>query len=132
MPEVRPPQGPTLPKVPTLTPSKPPEAKLDAIALVDDGPAGAAAPSKIRAFAVAGAHSHQTEFKRKPNADGTGICRVRTFHGRLSDEGMAYLDDKINEWLDSHTEIEVKHVTTAIGMYDGKIKEPALVVNVWY
>jgi len=43
-----------------------------------------------------------------------------------------FLDDKVNEWLDTHLDVEVKHVTTAIGMYDGKIKEPALIVNIWY
>jgi len=32
-------------------------------------------------------------------SSGQGACRVRSFHGRLSDEGMAYMDDKINEWL---------------------------------
>ena len=42
------------------------------------------------------------------------------------------MDDKINEWLDAHPEIEVKFVTTAVGPYEGKIKEPALVMNVWY
>ena len=51
-------------------------------------------------------------------------------HGRLSDEGMSYMDEKVNEWLDAHPEIEVKLVTTAIGPYEGKIKEPALVMNV--
>jgi hypothetical protein len=27
------------------------------------------------------------------------------FHGRLSDDGLAYTDDKINEWLDNHPEV---------------------------
>ena len=90
--------------------------------------------SKIRHQVMGmGSGLHKTqEYKRRTNCNGTGACRVRSFHGRLSDEGMAFMDDKINEWLDAHPDIEIKHVTTTVGMYDGKIKEQALVVNVWY
>jgi len=106
---------------------------LDPISLVDDFDASSDSPtpSKIKAFGVAGMTQAHT-YKRPTHATGQGACRVRSFHGRLSDEGMAYMDDKINEWLDSHPEIEVKIVTTSIGQYEGKIKEPALVLNVWY
>ena len=106
---------------------------LDPISLVDDFDASSDSPtpSKIKAFGVAGMTQQHT-YKRPTHATGQGACRVRSFHGRLSDEGMAYMDDKINEWLDSHPEIEVKIVTTSIGQYEGKIKEPALVLNVWY
>jgi hypothetical protein len=106
---------------------------LDPIGLVDDFDSSSDAPptSKIKAFGVAGMHQDKT-YKRKTYATGQGACRVRSFHGRLSDEGMDYMDSKINEWLDNHAEIEVKMVTTTIGQYEGKIKEPALVVNVWY
>jgi hypothetical protein len=109
------------------------DPSLDSISLVDDfdGSSDTPQPSKIKAFGVAGMHQERT-WKRKPHATGQGACRVRSFHGRLSDEGMAYMDDKINEWLDGHPDIEVKVVTTTIGQYEGKIKEPALVVNVWY
>jgi hypothetical protein len=38
----------------------------------------------------------------------------------------------INEWLDDHPEIEVKFVTQTVHVFEGKIREPALVMNVWY
>jgi len=106
---------------------------LDPISLVDDFDANSDTPptSKIKAFGVAGMTATHN-YKRATVNTGQGACRVRSFHGRLSDEGMAYMDDKINEWLDNHPEIEVKIVTTSIGQYEGKIKEPALVLNVWY
>lgn len=118
--------------IPTLQ-NKPDDHSLDPIGLVDDFDSSSDSPptSKIKAFGVAGMHQEKT-YKRKTFATGQGACRVRSFHGRLSDEGMAYMDDKINEWLDNHPDIEVKVVTTTIGQYEGKIKEPALVVNVWY
>jgi hypothetical protein len=103
---------------------------LDSMALVDE-PAQAQGTSKIRAFSVPGSHAEKN-YKRKTAQNGQGACRVRTFHGRMSDEGLAYMDDKINQWLDDHPEIEVKVVTSSIGMYEGKIKEPALILNVWY
>ncbi len=132
-----------LPKVSAIPTAPKPmkEPELDPIALVEDAPPAAApvqgqpavAPaSKIRAFSVAGAHQHAYQYKRQTSVTGQGACRVRSFHGRLSDEGLSYLDDKINEWLDQHPEIEVKNVTTSIGLYDGKIKENALILNIWY
>src|SRR5688500_18261057 len=146
----RPPGSPPLPgagslasatKVPLMPPPRAHDPHLDSIALVDDEPAAlhggapsSAAPGskiKMQMLGISQLH-HRTEFKRPTSVSGTGACRVRSFHGRLSDEGMAFMDDKINEWLDAHPDIEVKLVTTTVGMYDGKIKEEALVVNVWY
>lgn len=118
--------------MPTLQNRAADDHSLDPISLVDDFDASSDTPtSKIKAFGIAGQRAEH-QWKRKTYASGQGACRVRSFHGRLSDEGMAYMDEKINEWLDSHPDVEVKTVTTTIGQYEGKIKEPALVVNVWY
>jgi hypothetical protein len=57
---------------------------------------------------------------------------VKTFHGKYSDQGMEHLDDVINEWLDNHPEVEVKFVTSTVNVFEGKIREPALVLNLWY
>ena len=74
--------------------------------------------------------SHQ--WKRKPHLGGQGACRVKTFHGKCSDQGLEYLDDAINVFLDEHPEIEVKFVQSNIGMFDGKFKDFALIVNIGY
>lgn len=101
------------------------------ISLVDE--ADTTTGAKIQAFGVAGGHVQRGgAFKRQPVITGTGAIRIRTFHGRLSDEGLAFMDDKINEWLDGHPEVEIKNVTSTVGLYEGKIKEPALILNVWY
>jgi hypothetical protein len=104
------------------------------IDLVDEAPqasSGIVPSSKIK-FGPGEMSASQRKYRRQTFASGQGACRVRSFHGRLSDEGLVYMDDKINEWLDGHPEIEVKLVTTSIGQYEGKIREPALIVNVWY
>jgi hypothetical protein len=117
---------------PHLTPHTPHEISLDPIGLVDESPATTVETvKKIKAFG-ADAASKTHDWKRKTNVVGSGSVRMRSFHGRLSDEGLGFMDDKINEWLDSHPEVEVKFVTSTVGTYEGKIREPALVLNVWY
>ncbi len=106
------------------------EHLLDPIGLVEEA-ASQNAEKKIRAFGIQGGHVRK-DYQRKPHAPGTGACRVRTFHGKLSDQGMEYLDNAINDWLDLHPEVEVKFVTSSVGVFEGKIREPALVLNLWY
>jgi hypothetical protein len=109
---------------------------LEPIGLVDEVVGTDVKPggSKITAFGVSMGNGGQVahKWKRTPHVTGTGICRVKTFHGRLSDQGMDYLDATINEWLDEHPEVEVKMVTTSTNLFDGKMKELALIVNIWY
>ena len=90
------------------------------------------APSKIK-FASGGDKHTYTKFKRETRCTGNGACRIRTFHGRLSDDGLAFMDDKINEWLDNHPEIEVKFVNSLVGPLEGKVTgEQGLIVVIWY
>lgn len=133
-PTITPPPGAT-PKIPGIPAIKAADPNLEPLSLVDEPAAqgGAAAPSKIKAFGAPGAGGPATHaFKRTTTITGHGACRVRSFHGRLSPEGLTFMDEKINEWLDQHPDIEVKIVTTTIGQFEGKIREPALVVNIWY
>jgi hypothetical protein len=119
-----------LPKVGALPAQHRHEEDLDPIGLVDELD-NQTAEKTIKAFGITGA-AKAREFKRKAITSGTGACRVKTFHGKLSDQGMQYLDDAINDWLDNHPEVEVKFVTSSVGTFEGKIREPALVLNVWY
>ena len=107
------------------------------------GPSGGAAPaasqagmispaSKIKFYAGGDKHTY-TKFKREPHSSIMGATRVRSFHGRLSDDGLAYTDDKINEWLDNHPEVEIKHVNCLVGPLEGKVTgEQGLIVVIWY
>lgn len=93
---------------------------------------GAPPPSKkILAFGAEPTHK-KFDWKRVPIKTGTGAIRVKSFHGKYSEQGLEYLDNAINQWLDSHPEVEVKFVTPTVMTFEGKIKEPALVLNVWY
>lgn len=109
-----------------------PAAEDEAISLVDDGddPNAAPMPSKITYGADLGQRKH--DWKRQTTITGGGAVRVKTFHAKLSDQGLEYLDEAINMFVDAHPEVDIKFVTTNVGMFDGKFKDVALVVNVWY
>ncbi len=84
---------------------------------------------KIRTFERQG--GHEAEWNREPNVTGAGAIHVRTFHSKLNSDSLAFMDQTINEWLDAHPEYEVKFVTSTIGEFTGKIREPALICQVW-
>ena len=94
---------------------------------LDDGPVTGG--NKIRAFGVKDTHADKESSR---GTSLTGAAHVKSFHGRLSDEWLQFVDDKINEWLEKHPNIEVRFATTSIGLFDGKIKDLALIINVWY
>lgn len=101
---------------------------------VGDLSAGAMDPAemssnRIQAFGVR--KPHDEHWNRTPNVTGSGAIHVKTFVTKLRLEAIEYLDQQVNEWLDTHPEYEVKFVTTTIGELTGKNKEPAIFMNVW-
>lgn len=102
----------------------------DAPMPVASGPSGGV--GKIRTFEQKlGAGRHEDKWSRTPNVTGSGAIHVKSFHCRLTGDSLEFLDQQINEWLDAHPQYEVKMVTTSIGLWSGKLKEPNLIVNVW-
>lgn len=89
------------------------------------GPVG----SKITA--LGDQRRHEEEWNRTPNTTGSGAIHVRSFHCKLTDDALRYMDQTINEWLDAHPQYEVKFVNTSIGILTGKLKEPHLICQVW-
>jgi hypothetical protein len=128
------------PAAATAAPVANPPANDEPIALEDDAEAEPLeevddlAPSSGMKKIVFGPEVGQKKhnWQRQTKCSGTGACRVRSFHGKLSEQGLEYLDDAINVWLDQHPEIEVKFVTSNIGMFDGKMKDLAVILQVWY
>jgi hypothetical protein len=74
---------------------------------------------------------HEDKWARTPNTTGTGAIHVKSFHCKLTDDALAYMDQTINEWLDAHPQYEVKFVNSTVGVLTGKLKEPNLVCQVW-
>jgi hypothetical protein len=90
-----------------------------------------AAPKPIIKFGPEAQRKTHT-WKRKTVINGTGACRVKSFRGKYSDQGLEHLDDTINEWLDANPDVEIKFVTSTVDLFEGKTREPALVLNLWY
>jgi hypothetical protein len=103
--------------------SKPPNAVT--------APVGEAKP-QIRAFEQKiGTTAVGGGWVRKPSVTGTGAVHVKSFHCKLTGDSLEFLDKQINEWLDAHPDCEVKNVTTSVGDWTGKLREPNLIVQVW-
>ena len=100
---------------------------------VSDLPPEEAAP-KIRALEqrLSGSPGkHEDNWKRSPNVTGKGAIHCKSFHCKLTGDSLENLDRQINEWLDAHPQYEVKFVTTSVGEWLGKLKEPNLIVQIW-
>lgn len=70
--------------------------------------------------------------KRPLDPGGAGASRCRTFHCRISQGAIDYLNDQINEWLDQNKDITIKSSNTVIGMFEGKHTEPNIILTVFY
>jgi hypothetical protein len=70
-------------------------------------------------------------WSRAPTVTGAGAVHVKSFHCKLGGDSLEYLDKQINEWLDAHPGYEVKFVSATVGEWQGKLKEPNLIVQVW-
>ena len=115
-----------------VSPIRPAPAREVPLELVNEEKPTAEAPkSKIHGISsVTSLAAHA--YKRPTNLNKSGAVRMKTFHCRLSEQGVDYLDQTINDWLEGHPDVEVKFTTSTVGMWDGKLKEPTLILNVWY
>jgi hypothetical protein len=130
------------PPTPDNNPAQAPKQDEESLSLddtlpLDLGPESTSSPSepgqsKIRTFEQKlRSLRHEDTWNRTPNSTGVGAIHVKSFHCKLTGDSLEFLDQQINEWLDAHPQYEVKTVTTSIGTWTGKLKEPNLIVNVW-
>ncbi len=78
-----------------------------------------------------GAHD-ESQYKRPVDPRSSGACRCRTFHSKLSQGAIDFMDKQINDWLDRNHNIEIKFSTATIGMFEGKHTEPNLIMTLFY
>lgn len=117
----------------TASPPPKPAPPEDSLTLVGEGDLGKS--HIIRAMGAAtgfGETWDDSKFKRKMNTPGTGATRMRIFHTKMNDGASAFMVHQINEWLESHSEIEIKFVESAVGVWEGKHAEAHLILTVWY
>lgn len=107
----------------------------------DDGAADSATSAEatrksIKTFGggglTLGQAAGETEFRRPTRQNVPYATRCRTFHCKLNETSISYMDLMINEWVDAHDEIEVKFATSTIGIFEGKHADPNLIMTLFY
>lgn len=58
--------------------------------------------------------------------------RCRTFHCKLNDAAIEFMNNAINSWIDAHQDIRIKFATSTLGVFEGKNKEPNLILTLFY
>jgi len=107
----------------------------ETLSLVSEDEVPTHGSTEIHSFAegstLAGTHK-ESDFKRPLSGLNEPATRCRTFHGKLTEAGLAHMDELINEWLDSHPDIYIKTSASSVGVFEGKSKEPHLLVTMFY
>jgi len=80
---------------------------------------------------VAGAWD-DSKYKRSLSPNASGATRCRTFHCKLSEAAVEFMNNQINDWLDHNDKIVVKFSNSTIGAFEGKHTEPNLIITVFY
>jgi hypothetical protein len=105
------------------------------ISLVDAKNVPGGGSGLIRSFAsgssLGGVH-HDSHLTRPLTGPTEPPTRCRTFHGKLTPAALAHMDEQINEWIDHHPDIYIKHVTSTVGPFEAKHVEQHLIVTVYY
>ena len=105
------------------------------ISLVADGDLTSGGSGMIRSFSrdstLSGQHQ-EGHLKRAVTGPADPPTRCRTFHGKLTPAAIAHMDGQINDWLDAHPNIYIKHVTSSVGPFEAKHVEQHLILTVFY
>lgn len=75
----------------------------------------------------------ESKFKRPllpPSSPGATRCR--TFHCKLTEAAVDYMNGQINDWLEHNDGLVIKFASSTIGNFEGKHTEPNLIVTVFY
>jgi hypothetical protein len=65
-------------------------------------------------------------------AEPCAAVQIRTFHSGLTDAALADLDGRINEWLNSNPQFEIRQTTSTVGVFEGEQGGPHLILTVFY
>lgn len=83
-------------------------------------------------FAGVEALLDDSHLKRPLISQGVGSTRCRTFHAKLNDGAVAFMNKHIIEWADANPDVVIKFATSTIGVWEGKKADPHLIVTVFY
>lgn len=107
----------------------------------DDQPAPRAAKADLSASRIHGATKatlgvsgmwSDARFQRKLDPQSPNATRCRTFHAKLSEAAIDFMNNQINDWIDANPDIVIKYATSCIGPFEGKHTEQNLIITVYY
>jgi len=73
-----------------------------------------------------------SRWKRPIDPRAITASRCRTFHAKLTDSALEYMNEQINAWLDKNESIAIKFAVSNIGIFEGKHAEPHVIVTMFY
>lgn len=93
--------------------------------------------SRIQTTAADSLLGHQgawddSKWRRKLDPNAAGAIRCRLFHSKLSEAALNFMNNAINEWLDSNPQVTVKFANSTIGQFEGKHTEPNIIITIYY
>ena len=88
--------------------------------------------SYVQSSLTGGQGALDTSNLRRSLIEGTNATRCRTFHCKLSDAAMGYMNGQVNDWVDGMDGLEIKFASSTIGVVEGKHPEPHLILTVFY
>ncbi len=75
---------------------------------------------------------NDARFDRQLDPRTVYSTRCRTFHSKLSEAALEFMNNQINEWIDKHDDLSIKFATSTIGTFEGKHSEPNLILTLFY
>jgi len=108
---------------------------LETLEVVEDEGERTTSIRAIGADTLAGAAAAAVDdvnYQRPLNPDSPAATRCRTFHAKLNDGAVAYMNRQINEWADGDPTVTIKYASSTIGVWEGKKADPHLIVTVLY
>lgn len=76
--------------------------------------------------------NRQQQYTRALDASATAATRCRTFHAKLNEAALEFMNNQVNAWVDGDESIRIKFATSTIGVFEGKHAEPHLILTVFY
>ena len=71
-------------------------------------------------------------YRRALLVDSPNATRCRVFHAKMADGAFAHMCEQINEWVDGSDDVQIKFVSSCIGVVEGKHADQHLIVTVFY
>ncbi len=73
-----------------------------------------------------------SRYKRPLQTSETNATRCRTFHSKMNEASLEFMNNQINDWIDGTEHMTIKFASTVVGQFEGKHTEPNLIVTIFY